>query len=251
MIPYKGLGLYFHYDSPWSNARMTVIKCWVENVLQRTDCPILENNLNICLLLVVSCPFLLVVGNFRSLQVVSYSLWVVLGRFLLVVGCSRSFLDRFKSFQNVVGHFRSFLTCCRSFQNVVGHFRSFRVLVSAVFHLDKWSFELIRYSEHITDFLASVKVQLTYIYRWLAKFSSSSFYSACGDKGLKQTRIIFSKKCPCIFSTWPNWRKEFFFGRGRQEWCKVRLPQIALSFNETRFLLLWNLNNPTSCFAVF
>ena len=74
--------------------------------------------------------------------------------------------------------------------------------------MDKWNFELIGYSAHITDFLALVKVLLTYIWRWLAKCSSSSFYSACGDRGLKQIRKIFSNKCPCIFSTWPNWRKE-------------------------------------------
>ena len=105
-----------------------------------------------------------------------------------------------------------------------------------VFHFDKWNFELAGYSAHITDYLVLVKVLLTYIWRWLAKYSSSSFYSACGDRGLKQIRKIFSNKCPCIFSTWPNWRKEVFFGRGRQEWCKVRLPQmqIALSFYETK-----------------
>ena len=118
-----------------------------------------------------------------------------------------------------------------------------------VFHLDKWNFELIGYSAHVTDFLALVKVLLTYIWRWLAKCSSFSFYSVCGNRGLKQTREIFSNKCPCIFSTWSNWRKEVFLGRGRQEWCKVRLPQIAL--NETKFLLLWNLDNPTPSFAVF
>ena len=85
----------------------------------------------------------------------------------------------------------------------------------------------------VEDFLALAKVILTYISRWLAKCSSSSFYSAYGDRGLKQARKIFSNKFPCIFSTWPNWTKEVFFGRGRHEWCKVRLPQIALSFNET------------------
>ena len=37
---YRCLALYFHHDSPWSNARVIVIKCWVENVLEkRTDCP--------------------------------------------------------------------------------------------------------------------------------------------------------------------------------------------------------------------
>ena len=47
------------------------------------------------------------------------------------------------------------------------------------------------YSAHNTDFLALVKVLLTYIWRWLAKCSSSSFYSACGDRGLKQIRKFF------------------------------------------------------------
>ena len=76
----------------------------------------------------------------------------------------------------------------------------------------------------------------TYIWRWLAKCSSSSFYSACGDRLLKQISNIFSDKFPCIFSTWPNWRKVVFFGRGWREWCKVRLPQmlIALSFYQSK-----------------
>ena len=73
--------------------------------------PILQNNLKICLLLVVSSLFLLVVGRFRSLQVVSYSLWVISGRLLLV-------LDHFGSFLVRLGRFRSFLACCRSFQVV-------------------------------------------------------------------------------------------------------------------------------------
>ena len=34
-----------------------------------------------------------------------------------------------------------------------------------VFLLDKWNFELIGYSAHNTDFLALVKVLLTYIWR--------------------------------------------------------------------------------------
>ena len=80
-------------------------------------------------------------------------------------------------------------------------------------------------------FLALLKVLLTYIWRWLANCSSSSF---CGRRGLERIRMIFSNKCPCIFSTWPNWRKVVFFGIGRQEWRKVRLLQIALSFNEIK-----------------
>ena len=120
-----------------------------------------------------------------------------------------------------------------------------------VFHLNKWNFELIGYSEHITNYLAYVKALLTYMWRWLGKRSSSSFYSSCGDRGLKQTRKFFLSKCPCIFCTRPNWRKEVLFGRGRQEWCKAILPQIVFSFNETKFLLLCNLNNTTFSFAVF
>ena len=106
---YKCLALYFHHDSPWSNARMIEI-CWVENVFEkRNDCVILQNNLKMCSLLVASLffvvvvvarcrlfqvvvdRFLLVVGRFSSFQVVSCSLYVVWGRvssfcFLLVVG---------------------------------------------------------------------------------------------------------------------------------------------------------------------
>ena len=42
MIIQKCLTLYFHHDSPWSNARMIAVKCWVENVLEKkTDCTIL------------------------------------------------------------------------------------------------------------------------------------------------------------------------------------------------------------------
>ena len=43
-------------------------------------------------------------------------------------------------------------------------------------------------------------------------------------------------KCPCVFSTWPNWRKEegLFGGRGREGWCKVRLPQKALNSYKTK-----------------
>ena len=131
-----------------------------------------------------------------------------------------------------------------------------------VFHLDKWNFELVVFCTYYTELLALVKVLLRYIWRWFAKCSSSSccsacgdtglnFYSACGDRWLKQTKKIFSNKCPQIFSIWPNWKKEVLSGRGRQEWCKVRLPQIAFSFNETKFFLLWNVNNPTPSFAVF
>ena len=89
------------------------------------------------------------------------------------------------------------------------------------------------YSAHNTDFLALVKVLFTYIWRWLAKCSSSSFYSACGDRGLKQIRKIFSNKCPCIFSTWPNWRKEedlFSKGRGRMVQARWDYPKLHLVF---------------------
>ena len=50
---------------------------------------------------------------------------------------------------------------------------------------------LDEYSAHNTDFLALVKVLLTYIWRLLAKSPSSSFYSASGDRGLKQIRKFF------------------------------------------------------------
>ena len=50
---------------------------------------------------------------------------------------------------------------------------------------------LDEYSAHNTDFLGSVKVLLSYIWRWLAKCLSSCFYSACGDRGLKQIIKFF------------------------------------------------------------
>ena len=86
------------------------------------------------------------------------------------------------------------------------------------------------YYVHNTDFLALVKVLLTYIWRWLAKCSSSSFYSACGDRGLKQIRKIFqiSSHVSSLLGQTEGKRKAFF-QRDRGGWCKVRLPQIALS----------------------
>ena len=123
-----------------------------------------------------------------------------------------------------------------------------------VFHLDKWNFELVGYSAHITNFLAIVKVLLTYIWRWLAKYSSSSFYSACGDRGLKQIRKIFPNKCPCIFSTRPNWKNEEGFSRkGQGMMVKGEITPNSTQFfmRLKNFFLLWNLNNPTPSFAVF
>ena len=75
---------------------------------------------------------------------------------------------------------------------------------------------LDEYSAHNTDFLALVKVLLTYICRWLAKCSSSSFYSACGDRGLKQIRKIFQIKCPCI--------------RDREDGARWDYPKLHLVF---------------------
>ena len=63
-----------------------------------------------------------------------------------------------------------------------------------VFRLDKWNFELIGYFELVTDFLAIIKVLLTYIWRLLAKCSPSSFYSACGDRGLSAMYILYLAK---------------------------------------------------------
>ena len=124
------LTVCFHHDSQWSNAQMIAAKFWVENLSEkRTFCPILQHNLKICLLLVVSRLFfacyryvqvivscvLLVVGCFRlllarcrSFQVVSWSLQVVPGRFLLVADCFRSFQVISCSLQVVSGRFRSF-----------------------------------------------------------------------------------------------------------------------------------------------
>ena len=47
------------------------------------------------------------------------------------------------------------------------------------------------YSVHNTDFLALAKVLLAYTWTWLGKCSSSSFYSACGDRGLKKSESFF------------------------------------------------------------
>ena len=60
-----------------------------------------------------------------------------------------------------------------------------------VSHLDKFNFYLSRNSTHNTNFLALVRVLLTYIWRLLVKCSSSSFYSACGNRGLKQIGKFF------------------------------------------------------------
>ena len=112
-----------------------------------------------------------------------------------------------------------------------------------VFYFDKWDFELIEYSAHNTDFLALVKVQLTYIWRWLTKRSSSLFYSACGDGGLKQIRkFFFSNNCSCIFSAWPNWRKEedlFWIGQGRVMQGEITLNSSEI-FMRLKEFLLWN-----------
>ena len=90
---------------------------------------------------------------------------------------------------------------------------------------------LVGYSTHNTDFLALVKVLLTYIWRWLAKCSSSSFYSACGDRGLKQIRKFFFNKCHVYSLLGQNEEKRKVFAeRGKEEWYRVILPQIARIF---------------------
>ena len=79
------LKLCFYHDSPWSNARMTATKFWVENVLEkRTVCPILQNNLKICSLLVVSCLFF---AHCRYVQVIVGCVLLV-GSFLILVSAS-------------------------------------------------------------------------------------------------------------------------------------------------------------------
>ena len=131
------------------------------------------------------------------------------------------------------------------------------------------------YSAHNTDFLALVKVLLTYIWRWLAKCSSSSFYSACGDRGLKQIRKFFSNKCHIYslvdvnyyklrnisvsylilsYLTLPKWRKEqglFWKGQGRVIQGEITPNNTWFFMKLKTFLLLWDLNNPTPSFAVF
>ena len=47
---------------------------------------------------------------------------------------------------------------------------------------------------HNTDFLTLVKVLLTYIWRGLAKCSSSSSYYVCGDRGLSAMYILYLAK---------------------------------------------------------
>ena len=109
-------------------------------------------------------------------------------------------------------------------------------------NLDKWNFELLDgYSAHNKDFLALVG--LTYIWRWLAKCSSSSFCSAHGDRGLKQISF-FSNKCHVYSLLGQNeGKRKIFFERGKEGWIKVRLPQIARSFlwdfYETSFCDIW------------
>ena len=106
------------------------------------------------------------------------------------------------------------------------------------------------YSAHNTDFLALVKVLLTYVRRWLAKCSSFSFYSACGDRGLKQIRKFFQISAH-VYSLLGQ--TDIFFGRAGKGPCRMRLHQIALSFfmRLRKSLLLWNLNNPTPPFLFF
>ena len=88
-------------------------------------------------------------------------------------------------------------------------------------------------SEHNADFLALVEVLLTYIWRWLAKGSSSFFYSSCGDRGLPKCHVH-----SLLGRT--EGKRKFFFERGMEGWYRVRLPQIALSF-------LWNLKSFSFC----
>ena len=110
-----------------------------------------------------------------------------------------------------------------------------------ILNLTKW----IRYSTSsiFKNFLASVKVLLRYIWRWLAKCSSSSFYSACGDRGLKQIRKIFSNKCSCIFSTSPKWRKEdglFLAGKDGTRWDYPKLHLVFLKdYKDFSFCEIW------------
>ena len=97
------------------------------------------------------------------------------------------------------------------------------------------------YFVHKTDFLALVKVLLTYIWRWLTKCSSSSFHSACGDRGLKQIRKFFSNKCHLYSLLSQNeGKRKVFLERSKEGWYRVRLPQIARSF-------LWDFKSFSFC----
>ena len=108
------------------------------------------------------------------------------------------------------------------------------------------------YSVHNTDFLALVKVLLTYIWRWLAKCSSSSFYSACVDKGLKQINFFFQISAIYIFYLAKiKERGRSFLNGARKGDTGWDYPRYHVVFMRLRkILLLWNLNNPTSSFAV-
>ena len=143
MIIYKCLTLYFHHDSPSSNARM--IKhggnCQRREPIE-PYCKIISKSacfwslrVFFCLLLVgsgrccgVGCVLPVVshfstfTARYRSFQVVSCSLQVVSGRFLLVIG-------RFRLLQVVSGFFLLVVGCFRSFQ-VVPWFSKYLMLVS-------------------------------------------------------------------------------------------------------------------------
>ena len=106
-------------------------------------------------------------------------------------------------------------------------------------------------SANNTDFLALVKVLLTYIWRWLAKCSSSSFYSACGDRGLKQSFFQISD-IYILYLAKMKERERSFLKRARKGDTGWDYPKYHVVFYETKkFILLWNLNNPTPSFAVF
>ena len=89
----------------------------------------------------------------------------------------------------------------------------------------------------------------TFILRWLAKFSSSSFYSACGDRVLKQIRKVFRffKLSAHVYSLLGQneGKRSFLEGIGKNS-ARWDYPKQHLVFMRLKkFLLQWNLNNLT------
>ena len=77
-------------------------------------------------------------------------------------------------------------------------------------------------SEPNADFLALVEVLLTYIWRWLAKGSSSFFYSSCGDRGLPKCHVY-----SLLGQT--EGKRSFLKGAGKGDtgWDYPKLPLVV------------------------
>ena len=106
---------------------------------------------------------------------------------------------------------------------------------------------LVGYSVHNTDFLALVKVLLTYIWRRLAKCSSSSFYSACGDRGLKQINFFFQISAIYIFYL-AKIKEESPFLKGVRKsdtgWDYPRYHVVFMRQRKFSFYEIWIISPP-------